>query len=133
MLNEVMIDFEDLNYNFENDSYWYENKPFTGTATSFYNGKLYSIDQYVDGYEHGISKTFYKSSKLEKQVQMKYGNVHGTKRIWYENGVLKSESSHARGILLERKSWDKEGNLIEEYQLPEDDLMYSIAMRPLGD
>lgn len=52
---------------------------------------------------------------------MQRGRIFGVEKIWYSNGVLKSESIYEYGVCLTFKEWDENGKLINEKSKPTED------------
>lgn len=124
--NELRVDFDDLELTDELIHYW-QGKPFTGIAYEYgAEGKLLSEMSFVDGKEQGVAHEWYPSGQLKEEKEYREGSLHGQSQEWYKNGLLKSLSHYEYGILVDRKEWDKQGNLVKEVTIGEDNNLYSI-------
>ncbi len=61
---------------------------------------------------------------------MQRGRIYGYEKIWYANGMLKSQARHAYGVCLTFKKWNNKGKLIEEKSKPTED---NIKMRNIQE
>ncbi len=118
------IDYNLLEIN-EDLIYFFQNTPFMGVAYELWeNDKLRSEVEFVNGIENGWHKEWYRNGNLKMEMFLKNAVLHGEKKEWYENGQLKSELTGEFGIVLSSKKWNKEGKLVEEYNLAEDHPQY---------
>jgi antitoxin component YwqK of YwqJK toxin-antitoxin module len=96
--------------------YLYQGQPFTGLAYETYQGRRLSETHYEQGFKQGLARRWYPGTELLYYELAYVQNVlHGTNRKWYENGQLKIESQEEQGVTLWRKTWDQQGELIEDY------------------
>ena len=108
----------------------WDGHPFTGTAYEYNDqGKLIAEISFVDGIEHGITREWYPSGQLKEETHLRWSGLHGVSRKWYENGHLKSEAHGEYGILVKNKEWDKDGNLIIEKKIDEQDPLYELLIK----
>ncbi|MEH2198326.1 toxin-antitoxin system YwqK family antitoxin [Nostoc sp.] len=122
----MRVSFDDLDYS-DYHVYTYEDQPFTGIAyDNLSNGQLVAEDSYVEGVQEGISREWYPSGALHYEVYYKSGALHGLCKEWYENGLLKSEYSYEFGIIVTRKSFSEDGNLIEKYKIKDSDSNFEV-------
>lgn len=125
----IRINFDELDFTDDLINTW-NGHPFTGIAFEYNDqGKLISEVPFVDGIEHGIVRDWYPSGQLKKETHLMWGGLHGVAREWYENGRLKSEAYGEYAILVKRKEWDENGNLIFEKHITENDSLYEILMK----
>lgn len=97
-------------------------KPFTGlTYETYPNGNLAYYCFYTNGFADGDFIEFYDDGKIKSMQYMQRGRIYGIEKIWYNNGVLKSEARYEYGVCLTLKEWDEEGNLIKEKTGPTED------------
>ena len=97
-------------------------KPFTGlTYETYQNGNLAYYCFYTNGFSDGDFIEFYDDGKIKSMQYMQRGRIYGIEKIWYNNGVLKSEARYEYGVCLTLKEWDEEGNLIKEKTGPTED------------
>lgn len=122
----IRINFDELDFTDDLINTW-NGKPFTGIAFEYNGqGKLISEVSFVDGIEHGIARDWYPSGQLKKETYLMWGGLHGVSREWFENGRLKSEAYGEYAILIKRKIWDEDGNLILDKHISENDPLYKI-------
>ena len=99
-----------------------QGKPFTGLTYEVYpNGNLIYYCYYKNGFKDGDFIEFYSDGKIKSIQYMKRGTISGVESIWYNNGVLKSETKYEYGVCLTFKEWDEKGNLIDEKLEPTDE------------
>ena len=101
-----------------------EVKPFTGlTYETYPNGNLVYYCYYKNGFLNGEFIQFYSDGKVKSTEHMQRGRTYGIRKIWYNNGLLKSEGKYEYGVCLTLKEWDSKGNLVKQKLKPtEDDL-----------
>lgn len=99
-------------------------KAFTGlTYETYPNGNLAYYCYYKNGFSDGDFIEFYNDGKIKSIQYMQRGRIYGVEKIWYNNGILKSEARYEYGVCLTFKEWDEEGNLInEKSEATEDDI-----------
>jgi len=59
-----------------------------------------SEDYYVDGKEHGISKTWYENGQLKSEITYKFGKYDGNLTLWKNNGQLELKAEYKNGQLI---------------------------------
>ena len=94
---------------------------FTGVALIYETNRWYEMEFYR-GSKHGVHKE-YKGDKLINECNIKYGEIHGLERVWYENGQLKAEINWKNGLwdgLI--KDWYDNGQLHYELNFKDGDL-----------
>jgi antitoxin component YwqK of YwqJK toxin-antitoxin module len=88
--------------------YMYEKMSMVSGEVSCYMKQLFSKDGVMLSEEQFINEC---SDEVLTKDHMK----HGSHKEWYSNGQIKLETSYNAGILHgSYKEWDKEGNLIED-------------------
>ncbi len=124
------VDFEELGYDYEKYVDTYKCEPFTGIAYECAaNGTLIAEVPFCNGIRDGIARFWYPSGSIEKIWNYKLGIGHGINQEWFENGHMKMEKKIEFGVCVWRKTWSEQGDLIEEYILPEDDMLYKTVLR----
>lgn len=99
-------------------------KFFSGITYSLYpNGNLEFYAFFSEGFKDGDFVEFYENSKIKCIQTMQRGRTYGLRKIFYEDGKMKSEGRYEYGVCLTLKEWDENGNLVKEKSEPtEDDL-----------
>lgn len=107
---------------------WNE-KPFTGVCYHvFSDGKLSGEQKYVNGVLEGLSRVWYHSGNLKIEEQYIAGYLHGMTREWFEDGNLEHESIFEFGVSISSKQWDKDGKVIQVYEISEQDVSYNYLL-----
>lgn len=114
-LLETGIDWDDLEY--QEYVVYLHGEPFTGTAIETLEGHLLSQTEFVNGFQHGISRTWSATGQLLIDENLYRGILHGTKRTWYPDGKIATKSAYDRGHCLYQISWDEDGNLLEHCEI----------------
>src|SRR4028119_647670 len=92
-------------------------------------GKLINETSYVDGREDGSEKIWYPNGQTESVIEVKWNRPHGKFQHWYEDGKIKDKGVCELGYVVKRKEWDKNGNLINEYNIENDPESYKQLLR----
>lgn len=112
-----VVDIESLKYD-EYRRYTLDGHLFTGVAVEYYpEGGLRSEVPIFEGRHHGIVREWYPDGQMESEDSYHRGGLSGTCKLWHRNGRLAQEGIYERGICLERKQWDPQGYLVDEYRL----------------
>jgi antitoxin component YwqK of YwqJK toxin-antitoxin module len=98
-------------------------EPFTGIQ-EFVNDEGRGETTFVGGISTGQRRGWFPSGTPSYEEEMLMGVYHGKKREWHPNGQLAEEAEYELGVELRHKLWDEEGNLIEEFELDENDPAY---------
>lgn len=99
-----------------------------GYSRIFYeNGKIqfegiYKAGKYISGLEYdkdgqplkGAVKEYYPGGKIWSETNYTDGKPDGMEKIYYENGIVRSEVKYKQGALLVEKEFDQDGKLISE-------------------
>ncbi|MCY6354521.1 toxin-antitoxin system YwqK family antitoxin [Clostridium sp. ZS2-4] len=97
-------------------------KPFTGlTYETYPNGNLAYYCYYKNGFSDGDFIEFYDDGKIKSMQYMQRGRTYGFRKIWHNNGVLKSKARYEYGVCLTSKEWNEEGVLVKEKSEPTED------------
>jgi antitoxin component YwqK of YwqJK toxin-antitoxin module len=89
--------------------YWADEKEGRGETT------------YINGTQTGLTRGWYPSGAPKYEYLMLMGVYHGKNRRWHPNGQLAEEADYELGFDLRHKHWDKDGNLIEEFERDKND------------
>jgi antitoxin component YwqK of YwqJK toxin-antitoxin module len=99
--------------------------PFTGVVRELGPaGVVVAEDSMIDGLYEGLSRSWYRSGPLRREVHFLHDGLHGPYREWHANGQLKNEGEYEHGICTWMKSWDESGKLIADRYLSEGDHQY---------
>jgi antitoxin component YwqK of YwqJK toxin-antitoxin module len=110
--------------------YYHENDMFSGIAIETYeDGSLATEIPITDGKEDGIARDFYESGSVKSQTIYVSGIKHGVESDWYESGKIKEENIIHKGYLMSFKKWSETGVLIEKYDRPKEDPIFSIVVK----
>jgi antitoxin component YwqK of YwqJK toxin-antitoxin module len=110
-----------------NGYYYLDDEPFTGVAFSLYeDGSLKSETEYKNGLKWGLERYWFGSGILEYEAELQRGVVYGKKRVWHPDGRLKEEGDYEHGITLNRKTWDEDGNIVEDFELSKTDSNFNL-------
>lgn len=89
--------------------------PVEGILYELYpNGNLNYYACYKNGVSHGERIRFYESGAIKSYCIMDSGTIDGDNTEWYESGSVKCKEFCKHGLVLWRKEFDIEGNLISE-------------------
>jgi hypothetical protein len=114
----------DLDYRPEDAAELYEGKPFTGLSYDYdaKTGNLIKEKSYWEGGLHGFIKEWYPNGQTRLECRYFHGDLYGDLKEWHENGRLKREVVCWSSLYpLKRKIWDEVGNLIESYDIKNDE------------
>ena len=83
------IDFESLDYDYDQSLYCHQGRRFTGFAVQRHaDGGLKSVVTFRDGVEDGVSVTWHLTGGIERYVETKGEMFHGEQRVWDEDGTI---------------------------------------------
>ena len=92
----------------------YQGRPYTGTVQeSAGSGQLLAESNYLEGIEHGVSRTYYMTGQVKQERWYEYGRYSGTHRYWHENGRLEKELIYEDGKLVDRHAWAEDGTPVD--------------------
>lgn len=75
-------------------------KPYSGKREEYYaDGKLKSIENYKDGYRHGLVTLFDEEGKLQERLYYKNGVKNGMDKLYYNNRTIKYLLNYKDGVL----------------------------------
>ena len=99
----------------ENDKVTYvDDKPYTGRCLVSYGEKTRSIQQYLNGADHGKWTFYFENGETETKGQFKNGIRVGVWRYYYPNGKIRQKSRYSNEGERKGKwsSYDSIGNII---------------------
>jgi hypothetical protein len=101
----------------------YQGKPFIGIAyfASRKTGQILSEDSYYNGITWGFYRGWHKNGNLEYDRPHENGGDKGLCKIWYSSGILKKEYFVEESVSIWEKEWNRQGELIRDWTLPEDE------------
>ena len=103
--------------------YTYQGEPFIGIAyfTFYKTGQILTEASYYNGLMWGFSRGWHKNGNLEYDRPHENSGDKGLCKIWYSNGVLKKEYFVEESVRIWEKQWNRQGELIRDWTLPEDE------------
>jgi hypothetical protein len=105
-------------------TYAHEGVDFTGINFYMYkNLQILSEESYLDGTGWGFYRKWNSNGVLLRFCNIKYGAADGSVKKWYGNGVLQEDSFVDSQIIIRRKRWNQQGEIIEDFRIedhPED-------------
>jgi hypothetical protein len=101
-----------------------DGEPFTGIECWVDEKEGRGETTYIHGTQTGLKRGWYPSGAPKYEYWMLMGTQHGKKREWHPNGQLAEEADYELGFDLRHKFWDKDGNLIEEFERDKNDPAY---------
>lgn len=98
---------------------YYQGKPFTGAAQSYYaDSVLATHDQYVDGKKHGLSAKWFNDGTLSYEGYYVVGKLDGMTKTWWNNGNLRTQNNFEAGVPHgEQIQWYKSGIKFKQMNL----------------
>jgi antitoxin component YwqK of YwqJK toxin-antitoxin module len=103
--------------------YIYQGEPFVGIAyfKSNKTGQILCEASYYKGLMWGFSRGWHKNGNLEYERPHENGGDVGLCKVWYANGVLKKEYFEEESVRIWEKEWNRQGELVRDWTLPEDE------------
>ena len=92
------------------------NNPYTGRCSTYKNGKLRSIQQYLNGLDYGKWVFYYENGKVQTKGRFnENGKRVGRWRYFHENGAKSQISKYSKeGVRIGLwKVYNKDGELID--------------------
>lgn len=103
----------------KDDEVLYEGVPLSGVLLSYYDdGGLREELNYLDGLPDGESKQYYPDGSLHKKWFCRNGRAEGALKVFGEDGRPKLQEWREHGVVVRRRSWDSDGRLREDWELP---------------
>ncbi|GAA4662564.1 toxin-antitoxin system YwqK family antitoxin [Streptomyces youssoufiensis] len=121
MKRRIDIDDDDVDMDVEGRLF-YGGEPYSGEVAEYLRGALISLDDYVDGWPHGMQREWYANGEPRGEGVARNGLPSGEHKEWHSNGRLASKKifSAERGELLAEYFWDEEGNSTRAWKATED-------------
>jgi hypothetical protein len=118
----IRINISNLGIN-DLQQYTYQGEPFIGIAyfTFYKTGQILSEASYYNGLTWGFRRGWHKNGNLEYDRPHENGGDKGLCKIWYGNGVLKKKYFVEESVRIWEKEWNRQGELIRDWTLPEDE------------
>jgi hypothetical protein len=111
------VPYEELTY--RDTDVWHGGNLFTGTSVEKWPNGIVREEQDFDlGVRHGVGRAYDEEGRLVAEAPYRHGVSHGLARWWHENG--RREQMAQFGIIEWERSYDDQGAVVDEYQLPED-------------
>jgi len=115
----LYINYDDLETGKYEEYYMWEGKPFTGIGFDLHkNGQIASEIEIVDGFEEGTIRKWYPSGKIRLEGYGRLGERYSWSKEWFENGNLKCEILAEYHVLVKKKVWNEQGEIVSEYERP---------------
>ena len=76
------------------------------------NGQIQMIYNYIKGKLNGTQKKWYKDGGLRAEWSYLNDMPHGVSKEWFQNGEMKTLKKYKNGELLEKSTYDENGNKI---------------------
>lgn len=112
------VNYDDLETDRDGIYYW-KGEPFTGIAFEMYpNGQILSEDEMVDGIVDGFVREWYPSGERKLEGYGKLSERHSWSREWFQNGILKRETTAEDGARTKELIWNEEGQIVSQYERP---------------
>jgi len=106
-----------LTYNELNKmTYGDNNLPYTGRCVIYIDGKISSIQQYLNGKDYGKWTFYHSNGRVETKGKFnEFGQRSGKWKYYYKNGELKQISKYSNGERVGKWSvYDSIGRIMEE-------------------
>lgn len=119
MTEVVRIDIDDPEVDMDyGGRLLYRGQLFTGEVTEHMGGVLVSLENYVNGVQHGISHEWYEDGTLRSEATAYLGRPIGVSKEWHRNGKLAAERVFADDglTMLADRAWDEHGRLTRDWQ-----------------
>lgn len=78
----------------------YINNEINGIVKVYWLGVLTAEIHVINGWYHGIHKTYFKSGELMKEILYVNGNKHGVEKHYFENGTLAGTATYKNDKLV---------------------------------
>jgi antitoxin component YwqK of YwqJK toxin-antitoxin module len=114
MLRRVIYPVEYSDYHL----YVHEGEAFTGIEYhADKNGRIIEEQSYFEGMSWGFSRSWRENGTLRGEYHLRYGATDQECKEYYLEGQLKEVFFCDQGIIIRRKRWNKQGDLIENFDL----------------
>jgi antitoxin component YwqK of YwqJK toxin-antitoxin module len=117
MLKRVLAPIE-FSSQYSYSAYRYEGEAFTGIEYRIdKEDRVIEEQSYFEGMRWGFSRSWRDNQTLRDEYCWKNDGTNGNGRKFYLDGQLKEQSFREGSILIWRKRWSKQGELIEDFNL----------------
>jgi hypothetical protein len=117
---------------YEQDArYYHAGELYSGWADSEHHGFREELE-FRDGFRWGPARVYNPDGRLIQESHYRMDLDHGFQRSWNDQGRLEYEAQYEHGILRKEREWDDGGNLIKDFELPDDDLQLLEMRRSYG-
>jgi antitoxin component YwqK of YwqJK toxin-antitoxin module len=117
----MRVPFDNLTV-MDDQSLTYQGSLFTGIAYETNDrGVVRSESNYENGLQNGVTREWDDSGQLRAESHFYQGSKHGYSRRWSDSGLLESEAEYKYSIKVREKAWDRQGAIIKDWTLPEND------------
>jgi len=118
----ITVSEDDINLKLQNGVYYFGNISFSGYLKSTYNSDtVKSIAAYLNGKQHGITKTFFPNGKSETERSYMNGLSYGRHFGYWKNGKMKFDffylNDKREGL---QKQWYESGSRYYELTFIDD-------------
>jgi len=112
-INNVEVLKSNLQLNGNEGNWYYKDSLFNGYAVRYHdNGGLLEKIGFFNGKKEGVAKIWFSNGILKTESYHNQNTLVGSYKTWWDNGVLASEASYEHGRLQgEEKQWYKSGEL----------------------
>lgn len=116
----MRVEFESLELR-DDQSYWHAGRPFKGIAVyRRTDGTIESEATFVDGVQSGSFTDFHQGGSPSCHGTIRNGVYHGELSYLDRVGKLMKREVYEYGICTMRKEYDASGNVVSEYDIPND-------------
>lgn len=126
-LDDLFVE-DDINtgehiYFFDKD----KKNPFNGLVVDYFNGTLSWEFEVKNGFRTGIEKVYYPTGELAELNQTDHNTTNGIAKEYHKNGNLKSQSIVIRNVHINIISYDETGNILDVWEISENDPSYNVV------
>ena len=83
----------------------YKNGMYHGEVKKYANGKLYRLEEYVDGEKHGKEIMYYEYPVVREEKNYTNGDLDGAVKYYSNKGELQLEYFYQNGVCLSKKEY----------------------------
>jgi len=100
---------------------------FNGVIVDYNNGVLVWEFEVQDGFRTGIERVYYPTGELQELNETDHNTTNGIAKEFYKNGQLRSQSIVARNVHIITITYDETGEIVETWEISEEDLSYNVV------
>lgn len=101
--------------------------PFNGIIVDYNNGVLVWEFEVQDGFRTGIERIYYATGELQELNETDHNTTNGIAKEFYKNGRLRSQSIVARNVHILIITYDESGDIVETWEISEEDPSYNVV------